>query len=164
MFNSHSIILKHSSNIIMSSPRTTYSNNAKKQKLVIIPPNYINTHLSLPTIDQPSQPTNENTSLALTLSLSPLTPLDAHFSSSPINPPTYNPVPWSLLEAHGDTCLCCIHNRTSVFGLRDEIQYMFSHIENMLHQPPTTNTTPPPPSTNTPPPSPSPCSPSIPPN
>jgi hypothetical protein len=215
MFNSHSIILKHSSNIIMSSPRTTYSNNAKKQKLVIIPPkqlfidltnednttpspppqcsspsapnapsktpstngnstssipstssinDYINTHLSPPTIDQPSQPTNENTSLAITLSLSPLTPLDAHFSSSPINPPTYNPVPWSLLEANGDTCLCCIHNRTIVFGLRDEIQYMFSHIENMLHQPPTTNTTPPPPSTNTPPPSPSPCSPSIPPN
>jgi hypothetical protein len=145
----------------MSSPRTTYSNNAKKQKLVIIPPkqlfidltnednttpspppqcsslsapnapsktpstngnstssipstssinDYINTHLSPPQIVQPSQPTNEHTTLALTLSLSPLTPLDAHFSSSPINPPTYNPVPWSLLEAHGDTCLCCIHN------------------------------------------------------
>lgn len=199
----------------MSSPRTTHSNNAKKQNLVIIPPkqlfidltnddnttpspppqcsspsapnapsktpstngastssipstssinDYINTHLSPPTNDQPSQPINENTTLALTLSLSPLTPLDAHFSSSPINPPTYNPVPWSLLEAHGDTCLCCIHNRTIVFVLRDEMQYMFSHIENLLYQPPTTNTTPPPPSTNTPPPSPSPCSPSIPPN
>ena len=168
----------------MSSPKTTHSNNAKKQKLVIIPPkqlfidltnednntpspqpqcsspsapnapsktpstngnstssipstssinDYINTHWSPPPLVQPSQPTNEHSTLALTLSLSPLTPLDAHFSSSPIVPPTYNPVPWSLLEARGDTCLCCIHNRTIVFGLRDEMQYMFSHIENLLH-------------------------------
>ena len=105
---------------------------------------YINTHLSPPPIVQPSPPTNENTTLALTLSLSPLTPLDAHFSSSPINPPSYNPVRWSLLEVHGNTCLCCIHNRTIIFGLRDELQYMFSYIENLFYHPTPMNTTPPP--------------------
>ena len=227
MFNSHSIILNlhQTSSFTMSSPRTTNSNNAKKQKFVIIPPKqlfidltnednttpspppqcsspsapnapsktpstngtstssipstssinyYIANHLSPPPRVPPPPPTIDNASLDITLSLSPFTPLDAHFSSSPINPPNFNPVPWSLLEAHGDTCLCCIHNRTIVFGLRDEIHYMFSHIENLLHQqptsttttppPPTTNTPPPPPPTNTPPPSPSPCSPSLPQN
>ena len=80
----------------------------------------------------------------MNLSLSPIKPLDAHFSSSLINPPSYNPVPWSLLEVHGDTCLCCIHNRTIIFGLRDELQYMFSYIENLFHHPTPMNTTPPP--------------------
>lgn len=134
---------------------------------------YINNHLSSPpTIPHPL-PINVHPSLDIALTMSPFTPLEAHFSPPPPNnPPTYNPVPWSLLEAHGDTCLCCIHNRTIVFGLRDEIHYMFSHLENLL-QPtnPPTNTTPPPsttntpplpPSTNTSPPSPSPLSPSLP--
>ena len=76
-----------------------------------------------------------NTPIDITLSLSPITPLDTHSSPPSLNPPPYNPVPWSLLEAHGDTCLCCIHNRTIIFGLRDELQYMFSYIENMFHQP-----------------------------
>lgn len=191
----------------MSSPSTTTSNKAKKQKLVIIPskqlfidltqednttpspppqctspsaPNapsktpsthgtstssipssssindYINNHLSPPPRVSPPPPTLDNASLDITLSMSPITPLDAHFSSSPIQPPNYNPVPWSLLEAHGDTCLCCIHNRTIIFGLRDELQYMFSYIENLFHQPPppTTSTTPPPPPSSQPSPSP----------
>lgn len=140
LYNPHACLIHISSSstfikphpFIMSSPRTTYSNNAKKQKLVIIPPkqlfidltnednttpspppqcsspsapnapsktpstngtstssipstssinDYINTHLSPPPRASPSQPTIENTTLALTLSLSQLTPLDAHFSS-----------------------------------------------------------------------------------
>ena len=117
---------------------------------------YINTHLSPPPrVSPPPPPTLNNTSLGLTLSLSPISPLDAHLPSSPINPPHFNPVPWSLLEAHGDTCLCCIHNRTVIFGLRDEILYMFSHIENMLHYQMNTIIPPPPSNINTPPPPPS---------
>ena len=117
--------------------------------------NYINNHLSPPPRIPPPPPTM-STPLDITLSLSPITPLDAHFSPPSLNPPPYNPVPWSLLEAHGDTCLCCIHNRTIIFGLRDELQYMFSYIENMFHQPTPLNTTPPtPPTTTTPPPPPS---------
>jgi hypothetical protein len=167
----HSIIIINLNKFIMSSPKTTNSNKAKKQKLFIIPPkqlfidltnednttpsppplcsspsalkapsktpsthgtstssipssssinDYINTHLSPPPRIPPPPPL-ENATLDITLSLSPITPLDAQFSPSPLNPPNYNPVPWSLLEAHGDTCLCCIHNRTIIFGLRDEI-------------------------------------------
>nr|GEY21140.1 hypothetical protein [Tanacetum cinerariifolium] len=49
----------------------------------------------------------------------------------------------NFLEAHGDSCLCCIHNRTLIFELRDELQYMFSYIKHMLSQPPIPNTPPP---------------------
>ena len=122
---------------------------------------YINSHLS--PLVSPSHPTHEPLSTDLTISLSPITPLDAHFSSSPIPPPLFvNPIPWSLLEAHGDTCLCCIHNRTIIFGLRDELQYMFSCIEYLLNNPPqpppqisTPNFPTPPPTSPISPPSPS---------
>ncbi|GJW03940.1 hypothetical protein Tco_1562796 [Tanacetum coccineum] len=78
---------------------------------------------------------------------SPITPLDVQFDTPSPPPPIFgHAIPWNLLEAHGDSCLCCIHNRTLIFGLRDELQYMFSYIEHMLSQPPFPNTPPPPPS------------------
>nr|GEV37824.1 hypothetical protein [Tanacetum cinerariifolium] len=71
--------------------------------------------------------------------------LDVQFNTlSPFPPIIGHPIPWNLLEAHGDSCLCCIHNHTLIFGLRDELQYMFSYIEHMLSQPPPPNSTPPP--------------------
>jgi hypothetical protein len=54
---------------------------------------YINSHLS-PQVSSP-HPTQEPMSTNLTISLSPITPLDAHLSSPPITPPFFaNPVPW----------------------------------------------------------------------
>ncbi|GJU94641.1 hypothetical protein Tco_1319397 [Tanacetum coccineum] len=93
----------------------------------------------------PPPPTQENASMDITLTLSPITPLDVQFNTPSPSPPIFgHPIPWNLLEAHGDSCLCCIHNRTLIFGLRDELQYMFSYIEHMLSQPPPPNSPPPP--------------------
>nr|GEX00085.1 ribosomal protein L7Ae/L30e/S12e/Gadd45 [Tanacetum cinerariifolium] len=90
---------------------------------------YLNSLTSPPQRVPPLSLTQENTSIDITLTLSPITPLDVQFNSpSPSLPIFGHPIPWKLLEAHGDSCLCCIHNRTLIFGLRDELQYMFSYI------------------------------------
>ncbi|GJY04804.1 hypothetical protein Tco_0370744 [Tanacetum coccineum] len=45
-------------------------------------------------------------SMGLTLTLSPITPLDVQFDTpSPLPPIVGHPIPWNLLEAHGDSCL-----------------------------------------------------------
>ncbi|GJY28083.1 hypothetical protein Tco_0403850 [Tanacetum coccineum] len=63
----------------------------------------------------------------ITLTLSPITPLDVQFTSTSPSPPIFgHPIPWNLLEAHGDSCLYYIYNCTLIFGLRDELQYIFS--------------------------------------
>ncbi|GJW07375.1 hypothetical protein Tco_1569798 [Tanacetum coccineum] len=100
---------------------------------------YINPPLSPPPRVPPPPPTQAPNSMEITLSLSPITPLDVHHNSSSLSPPIIgHPIPWNLLEAHGDSCLCCVYNRTLIFRLRDELQYMFSYIEHMLSQPLTT--------------------------
>ncbi|GJS00684.1 hypothetical protein Tco_0317192 [Tanacetum coccineum] len=105
---------------------------------------YLNSPTSPPPRVPPPPPNQENASMDITLTLSPITPLDVQFDTPSPSPPIFgHPIPWNLLEAHGDSCLCCIHNRTLIFGLRDELQYMFSYIEYMLSQPPFSNTPPP---------------------
>ncbi|GJZ77764.1 hypothetical protein Tco_0642436 [Tanacetum coccineum] len=111
------------------------------------PNGYLNPLTSSPPRVSLLPPTQENASMDITLTLSPITPLDVQFNTPSPSPPIVGHlIPWNLLEAHGDSCLCCIHNRTLIFGLRDELQYMFSYIEHMLSQPPTTIIPPPPPS------------------
>ncbi|GKA06968.1 hypothetical protein Tco_0686192 [Tanacetum coccineum] len=106
---------------------------------------YLNSPMSPPPRVPPPPPTQESGSMDITLTLSPITPLDIQFNTPSPSPPLFgHPIPWNLLEAHGDSCLCCIHNRTLIFGLRDELQYMFSYIEHMLSQPPPPNSPPPP--------------------
>ncbi|GKC52873.1 hypothetical protein Tco_1075618 [Tanacetum coccineum] len=106
---------------------------------------YLNSSMSPPPRVPPPPPTQESGSMDITLTLSPITPLDVQFNTpSPPLPLFGHPIPWNLLEAHGDSCLCCIHNRTLVFGLRDELQYMFSYIEHVLSQPPPPISPPPP--------------------
>ncbi|GJX71858.1 hypothetical protein Tco_0309029 [Tanacetum coccineum] len=101
------------------------------------PNSYLNPPTSPPPRVSPPPPTHENASMDITLTLSPITPLDVQFDTPSPSPPIVgHPIPWNLLEAHRDSCLCCIHNRTLIFGLRDELQYMFSYIEHMLSQPP----------------------------
>ncbi|GKE35231.1 hypothetical protein Tco_1454553 [Tanacetum coccineum] len=94
---------------------------------------YLNSSMSPPPRVPPPPPTQESGSMDITLTLLPITPLDFQFNTpSPPSPLFGHPIPWNFLEAHDDSCLCCIHNRTLILGLRDELQYMFYFIEHML--------------------------------
>ncbi|GKB19629.1 hypothetical protein Tco_0853552, partial [Tanacetum coccineum] len=45
--------------------------------------------------------TQENASMDITLTLSPITPLDVQFDTPSPSPPIIeHPIPWNLLEAH----------------------------------------------------------------
>ncbi|GJY15362.1 hypothetical protein Tco_0385784 [Tanacetum coccineum] len=130
-----------------SSSSIDYIPKSPTSSTSLSPNGYLNSPTSPPPRVSPPPPTQENASMDITLTLSPITPLDVQFDTPSPSPPIFgHPIPWNLLEAHGDSCLCCIHNRTLIFGLRDELQYMFSYIEHMLSQPPTTIIPPPPPS------------------
>ncbi|GJZ06640.1 hypothetical protein Tco_0540433 [Tanacetum coccineum] len=105
---------------------------------------YLNSPTSPPPRVPPPPPTQKIVSMDITLTLLPIPPLDVQFNTPSPSPHIFgHPIPHNLLEAHGDSCLCCIHNRTLIFGLRDEPQYMFSYIEHMLSQPPSLNSPPP---------------------
>ncbi|GJW21754.1 hypothetical protein Tco_0032376 [Tanacetum coccineum] len=79
---------------------------------------YLNSTTSPPPRVPPPPPTQENASMDITLTLSPITPLDVQFNTPSPSPPIFgHPIPWNLLEAHGATCLCCIHNRRLILGL-----------------------------------------------
>nr|GEW74619.1 hypothetical protein [Tanacetum cinerariifolium] len=94
---------------------------------------YLNSPKSPPPRVPPPPPTQENIALDITLTISPITSLDVQFDTpSPPSPIFGHPIPLNILEAHRDSCLCCIHNHTLIFGLRDELQCIFSHIEYML--------------------------------
>ncbi|GJT40649.1 hypothetical protein Tco_0940514 [Tanacetum coccineum] len=130
-----------------SSSSIDYIPKSPTSSISLSPNGYLNPPTSQPPRVSPPPPTQENASMYITLTLLPITPLDVQFNTSLPSPPIVgHPIPWNLLEAHGDSCLCCIHNHTLIFGLRDELQYMFSYIEHMLSQPPTTIIPPPPPS------------------
>ncbi|GJV64887.1 hypothetical protein Tco_1475715 [Tanacetum coccineum] len=128
-----------SSSLIDYIPKSSTSSTS------LSPNGYLNPPTSPPLRVFPPHPTQENASMDITLTLSPITPLDVQFDTLSPSPPIFgHPNPWNLFKAHGDSCLCCIHNRTLIFGLRDELQCMFSHIEYMLSQPPPPNSPPPP--------------------
>ncbi|GJY93554.1 hypothetical protein Tco_0509336 [Tanacetum coccineum] len=128
-----------------SSSLIDYITKSPTSSTSLSPNGYLNPPTSPPPRVSSPPPTQENASMDITLTLSPITPLDVQFDTPSPSPPILgHPIPWNLLEAHGDSCLCCIHNRTLIFGLRDELQYMFSYIEHMLSQPPTTIIPPPP--------------------
>ncbi|GJV21711.1 hypothetical protein Tco_1370731 [Tanacetum coccineum] len=86
------------------------------------------------------QPLQSHPSLDITLSLSPITPLD-HILDTP-SPPSPQPQPQPPLmghpiyfnyhDYHGSTCLCYFHNRNLIFSLRDEMNQMFAHLEYLL--------------------------------
>ncbi|GJZ32348.1 hypothetical protein Tco_0577784 [Tanacetum coccineum] len=86
---------------------------------------YLNSPISPPPRVPPPPPTQENKPTDINLTFLPITPLDIQFntpSPSMPSPPLFgHPISWNLLEAHGATLLCCIHNCTLIFGLRDEL-------------------------------------------
>nr|GEW04162.1 pentatricopeptide repeat-containing protein [Tanacetum cinerariifolium] len=93
------------------------------------------------------QPLQSNPSLDITLSLSPITPLDyIHETPSPPSPPQPQPPIMGnplFYNYHGSTCICS-HNRNLFFTLRDEMNIMFAHLEYLLTAAPTSHFPPPP--------------------
>ncbi|GJT53133.1 hypothetical protein Tco_0988187 [Tanacetum coccineum] len=139
-----------STNQTSSSQKNTSS--SFQSKLQISPPSS-----NEPTSPQPLNPLLDNISdvpprpsnpqplqshhyLDITLSLSPITPLD-HILDTP-SPPSPQPQPQPPLmghpiyfnyhDYHGSTCLCCFHNRNLIFSLKDEMNLMFAHLEYLL--------------------------------
>ncbi|GJS33821.1 hypothetical protein Tco_0509524 [Tanacetum coccineum] len=96
-------------------------------------------------MDTPSRPLHplplqSHSSLDITLSFSPITPLGHIFDT--LSPPLPQPQPQPPLmgypiyfnynDYHGSTYLCCFHNRNLIFSLRDEMNLMFAHTEYLL--------------------------------
>ncbi|GKD05958.1 hypothetical protein Tco_1180932 [Tanacetum coccineum] len=87
---------------------------------------------------RPSHPLSlqSHPSLDITLSLSPITPLDHIFNTpslpSPQPPLMGHPIYFNYHDYHGSTCLCFFHNHNLIFSHRDEINLMFAHIEYLL--------------------------------
>ncbi|GJU03060.1 hypothetical protein Tco_1113398 [Tanacetum coccineum] len=132
-----------------SSSSIDYIPKSPTSSTSLSPNGYLNPPTSPPPRVSSPPLTHENSSMDITLTLSPITPLDVQFDTPSPSPPIVgHPIPWNLLEAHGDLCLYCIQNRTLIFGLRDKLQYMFSYIEHMLSQPPIIIPPPPPSSPN----------------
>ncbi|GKD78932.1 hypothetical protein Tco_1341553 [Tanacetum coccineum] len=76
-------------------------------------------------------------SLDITLSLLPITHLDHMFETpSPPPPPQLPlmgyPIFFNVLDYHRAHCLCCFHNRNLILSLRDEMHFMFSHVEYLI--------------------------------
>ncbi|GJY57954.1 hypothetical protein Tco_0457846 [Tanacetum coccineum] len=68
------------------------------------PNGYLNSSTSPPLRVSPPPPTQENASMDITLTLSPITLLDVQFTSPSPSPPIFgHPIPWNLLQAHGDS-------------------------------------------------------------
>ncbi|GJU38464.1 hypothetical protein Tco_1191421 [Tanacetum coccineum] len=90
--------------------------------------------LDVPPRPSNPQPLQSHPSLDITLSLSPITPLD-HILDTP-SPPSPQPPPLMghpiYFNYHGSTCLCCFHNCNLIFSLRDKINLMFAHIDYLL--------------------------------
>ena len=138
----------------MNSSSSTITKPSKKPKITIIPPRsslinstidndltsnnhegYLHSSMSPPPRVGPPLPTQSLFQLDLTLSLSPFTPLDDLFASSLSPPPMFiNPPPWGLLETHGDSCPCCIHNRTLITCFKDELDFIFASTKSLLSQ------------------------------
>ncbi|GKB22183.1 hypothetical protein Tco_0856106 [Tanacetum coccineum] len=68
------------------------------------PNGYLNPPTSPPPRVSLPPSTQENASMDITLTLSPITPLDVQFDTPSPSPPILgHPIPWNLLEAYGDS-------------------------------------------------------------
>nr|GEV46475.1 hypothetical protein [Tanacetum cinerariifolium] len=64
---------------------------------------YLNSPTSPPLRVPLPHPTQKNVSMDITLTLSPVTPLDVQFDTPSPSPPIFgHPIPWNLLEARED--------------------------------------------------------------
>ncbi|GJW82738.1 reverse transcriptase domain-containing protein [Tanacetum coccineum] len=118
-------------------------------------PNHLNplldNILDVPPRPLNPQPLQNHPYLDITLSLSPITPLD-HIHDTPLPPSPPQPQPpiighplyYNYHDYHVSTCICCFHNRTLFLTLRDEMNIMFAHLEYLLTTAITSHFPPPP--------------------
>ncbi|GKB84465.1 hypothetical protein Tco_0956737 [Tanacetum coccineum] len=98
---------------------------------------FIDNTMDAPTRVSHPLPLQSHHSVDITLTLSPITPLDYMFKTpSPPPPPPPPmmgyPIFFNLFDYHGATCLCCNYNRNLILSLRDEMHYMYYHLEYLL--------------------------------
>ncbi|GJR02073.1 retrovirus-related pol polyprotein from transposon TNT 1-94 [Tanacetum coccineum] len=87
-----------------SSSSIDYIPKSPTSSTSLSPNGYLNPPTSPPPRVSPPPPTQENASMDITLTLSPITPLDVQFDTPSPSPPILgHPIPWNLLEAHGDS-------------------------------------------------------------
>ncbi|GKD13819.1 hypothetical protein Tco_1198226 [Tanacetum coccineum] len=149
-----------STNQTSSSQENTYSFQSKLQISLPSSNEPTSPHLLNPLLDnildvppRPSnpQPLQSHPSLDITLSLSPITPLD-HIHDTPSPPSLPQPQPpimshplyYNYHDYHRLTCICCFHNRNLFLTLRDEINIVFDHLEYLLTTAITSHFPPPP--------------------
>ncbi|GJW09619.1 hypothetical protein Tco_1575446 [Tanacetum coccineum] len=105
------------------------------------PIRYVNslTNQDVPPRPLNAQPLQSHPSLNITLSLSPITPLDhIHDTPSPPSPPQPqppimgHPLYYNYHDYHGSNCIWYFHNRILFLTLRDEMNIMFSHLGYLL--------------------------------
>nr|GEV46819.1 hypothetical protein [Tanacetum cinerariifolium] len=107
-----------------NEPTSPQPQNPFLQNLIDVPP--------MPSNPQPLQSISL---LDITLSLSPMKPLEnLSSSSSPSPPPPQPPIMGHPLyyNYHGSICICFFHNRNLHLNLRDEMNIMFAHLEYLL--------------------------------
>ncbi|GJS03995.1 hypothetical protein Tco_0320503 [Tanacetum coccineum] len=86
-----------------SSSSIDYIPKSPTSSTSLSPNGYLNPPTSPPPRVSPPHPTQENASMDITLTLSPITPLDVQFDTPSPSPPIIeHPIPWNLLEAHDD--------------------------------------------------------------
>ncbi|GJW13199.1 hypothetical protein Tco_0017332 [Tanacetum coccineum] len=105
-FNSHYLVL------LMHLPNTPSTKDTSSSSIDYIPksptsstsisPNgYLNPPTSPPPRVSPPPSTQENASMDITITLSPITLLDVQFDTPSPSPPIFgHPIPWNLLKAH----------------------------------------------------------------
>ncbi|GJX68902.1 hypothetical protein Tco_0304629 [Tanacetum coccineum] len=88
-----------------SSSSIDYIPKSPTSSTSLSPNGYLNPPTSHPPRVSLPPPTQENASMDITLTLSPITPLDVQFKTPSPSPPIVGHlIPWNLLEAHGDSC------------------------------------------------------------
>ncbi|GJU35781.1 hypothetical protein Tco_1184135 [Tanacetum coccineum] len=130
---------------------SAYKKGRKMKRRVIIHKKFQKYFKDVPPRPLNPQPLQSHPSLDITLSLSPITPLD-HIHDTPSPPSQPQPQPpimghplfYNYHDYHGSTCICCSHNRNLFFTLRDEMNIMFAHLEYLLTTAITSHFPPPP--------------------
>ncbi|GJU96416.1 hypothetical protein Tco_1321172 [Tanacetum coccineum] len=84
-----------------SSSSIDYISKSATSSTSLSPNGYLNPPTSPPPRVSPPPPTQENASMDITLTFSPITPLDVQFDTPSPSPPIIgHPILWNLLEAH----------------------------------------------------------------
>ncbi|GKE58796.1 hypothetical protein Tco_1497981 [Tanacetum coccineum] len=87
-----------------SSSSIDYIPKSRTSSTSLSPNGYLNSPTSPPPRVSPPPLTQENASMDTTLTLSPITLLDVQIDTPSPSPPIFgHPIPWNLLEAHGDS-------------------------------------------------------------